>query len=510
MSGRFKSSKVTRGGVYKRRGRPGRKITQIKDSDLPPVEDVEMEALKRTEADVGITEYIGAHKGFSAVIKQRYSDFHVSEINQEGRLVELTSLSCDIESQAPKTFGKDVTLDDCNDLTPEVKDKLIQMEKSDFSNVEIEVTNMSKDERKRIHETIKNVFGARVVSNTIEKEEKKIMVIGKPKGKQRVDDWTQGKGRYVYFVLYKENMDTMEAANIISHKLRLAPGKVTYAGTKDRRGKTTQLACVPHIHPKKLVELNTAVRNITVGNFSIHKNPLRLGDLRGNRFRIVLRNVTASDDDVEEAASTLKERGFINYYGLQRFGSTSVPTHHIGRALLRSDWKEAIELILKPRAQVAVHSKFKKPNHSLEDSLAKARKIWWETRDSHAALQALGNKPRGIEGQLLLGLKRHKPNDLVNALEGISLNTRLIYLHSYQSYVWNHVVSRRLKEYGYKPIVGDLVFDENDGLDEVSETIDELTENEEIVAESLENENKEEGTSSVSQDRKYLVTNNFN
>lgn len=34
----------------------------------------------------------------------------------------------------------------------------------------------------------------------------------------------------------------------------------------------------------------------------------------------------------------------------------------------------------------------------------------------------------------------------------------MLYIHGYQSYIWNCVVSRRLKEFGLKPVVGDLVY----------------------------------------------------
>lgn len=34
---------------------------------------------------------------------------------------------------------------------------------------------------------------------------------------------------------------------------------------------------------------------------------------------------------------------------LQRFGSGSVPTHTVGAALLRGEWKTAVDLILQPR-----------------------------------------------------------------------------------------------------------------------------------------------------------------
>ena len=48
----------------------------------------------------------------------------------------------------------------------------------------------------------------------------------------------------------------------------------------------------------------------------------------GNEFQITLREVQgATRDEVGAAVEALKEQGFINYYGLQRFGSGSSPTH---------------------------------------------------------------------------------------------------------------------------------------------------------------------------------------
>lgn len=52
------------------------------------------------------------------------------------------------------------------------------------------------------------------------------------------------------------------------------------------------------------------------------------------------RNVTGTEEQIEGAMTSLKENGFLNYYGLQRFGTQSVPTHHIGRALLQGNWQQ--------------------------------------------------------------------------------------------------------------------------------------------------------------------------
>ena len=46
---------------------------------------------------------------------------------------------------------------------------------------------------------------------------------------------------------------------------------------------------------------------------------------------------------------------------------------------------------------------------------------------------------------------------LVQALDSVPRQTRHLYLHSYQSFVWNRVASMRLKKYGLNVVVGDLV-----------------------------------------------------
>lgn len=39
---------------------------------------------------------------------------------------------------------------------------------------------------------------------------------------------------------------------------------------------------------------------------------------------------------------------------------------------------------------------------------------------------------------------------------------RLMYVHSFQSLVWNRIVSRRIKTFGLQPIEGDLVLSEKE------------------------------------------------
>jgi tRNA pseudouridine13 synthase len=142
--------------------------------------------------------------------------------------------------------------------------------------------------------------------------------------------------------------------------------------------------------------------------------------------------------------TSLRDKGFINYFGMQRFGTSTVPTFLMGRYILHSDWRGAIDAILMPR-----------PGEP--EDLTEAREHYIKTRDAQGALNKLpGGHP--LEKILLQELvKREGSNDYLGALKCIPFSSRLLYVHSYQSLVWNRVVTHRIREHGLVPIPGDLV-----------------------------------------------------
>lgn len=75
--------------------------------------------------------------------------------------------------------------------------------------------------------------------------------------------------------------------------------------------------------------------------------------LNGNRFSIALRFIPneISDDQLKANVNLAVESGFINYFGMQRFGSYTIHTHEIGKECLRQNWKKVVEMLLRQHAE---------------------------------------------------------------------------------------------------------------------------------------------------------------
>ncbi|KAL8720585.1 MAG: hypothetical protein Q9225_002574 [Loekoesia sp. 1 TL-2023] len=358
----------------------------------------------------------------------------------------------------------------------------------------IKTKPIERDVRTEIHQAIRRIFSSRLVTTT---DDCGAMVIAaaspssdrgtknnawyndrnskpqQPKGKL---GWAQLGGDYLHFTIYKENKDTMEAVAHLARVLKLRPQLFQFAGTKDRRGVTVQRASVYRVQASRLHDAGKTLRQSKIGDFEYHPQGLQLGDLMGNEFVLTLRDCQfhlSGDLDlktkIQQAPSILdtvvenfSSHGFINYFGLQRFGSFSTGTHAIGKSMLQGDFRSACEGILsfQPSALAAAQQESEQQDASISrDDMARASALHTFATTSHSK-QALEQLPRkfSAEACLIRHLSRtENRNDYLGALQTISRNLRLMYVHAYQSLVWNIAASARWKTHGSKVLPGDLV-----------------------------------------------------
>lgn len=272
----------------------------------------------------------------------------------------------------------------------------------------------------------------------------------------------------------------MEAINHLARMMKMKSVNFGFAGTKDRRAATTQRVSVKyhgHVDP---AWLNSRNNNIKVGDFSYHKAPIQLGQHGGNEFTIAIKNVELArgkncslshrlrmaESCVQAALDHIQQNGFINYFGLQRFGTHAIGTQEVGLKVLSGDFEAACDYILHvdPALMARIN------DHDVEnvfqrDEVSRARAIhlFKTSGDAGPALQALP-KRYGAESAILQHLSRNLASrrDFCGALLKITRGLRNLYIHAYQSLVWNWVASRRWSKFGNEVVAGDLVLVESE------------------------------------------------
>ncbi len=182
-------------------------------------------------------------------------------------------------------------------------------------------------------------------------------------------------GKFFVYKLKKRNMTTLRAIKLLARQNNLPEKKISFAGLKDKVAVTTQ-----HItSPKPLINNDPS---ITIEHVGFLDEPLYLGQLRSNKFCILVREVYSVHDFVA-----------INYFGNQRFSKNNVST---GIRILKRDFSAAASSILA----------------------------------DHPGFSFLADKY----------------SDPINIIRKVPLRIVLIYLHSVQSAMWNYVVSSFIRD----------------------------------------------------------------
>jgi tRNA(Glu) U13 pseudouridine synthase TruD len=194
-------------------------------------------------------------------------------------------------------------------------------------------------------------------------------------------------GPFTVYELHKTGIPTLKALKYIAEQFRINESLIGYAGLKDAQAVTTQYITIPNIHIPQISQ-----ESFTLTKKGYLHRPLILGDLQANEFEIVVRNT--------ENYTVHRPTSIINYFGEQRFS-----THNceIAKYIVTKAYEKAVQLI---------------------DTQAKDDWIYAQYR----------------------AYRRQKPLDAVGALQKIDKQLLTLYIHAYQSYLWNMVTSQYIQQ----------------------------------------------------------------
>ncbi|MCX6695241.1 MAG: tRNA pseudouridine(13) synthase TruD [Candidatus Altiarchaeota archaeon] len=240
------------------------------------------------------------------------------------------------------------------------------------------------------------------------------------------------RGDYVHFTLQKRSWETMRALKEISDRLRVSQRRLSFAGTKDKRALTTQRASVYGVSIEDLRKVE--IKDVVIHSFRYADEAVGLGELWGNRFSVAIRDIDLSEGEIAERINAINRElsgGFPNYFGVQRFGENRPVTHLVGLEIIRGNLEGAVMIYLTK-------------TFGWEDDVEKAfRQSLSETNDFKEALKNVPKK-LGYEAALLNHLVQ-KPGDYAGALRSLPKNLSMMFVHAYQSYVFNKALSECLK-----------------------------------------------------------------
>ncbi len=282
----------------------------------------------------------------------------------------------------------------------------------------------------------------------------------------------EGEGPNVWIWIEKTGRTTLDVMLDISRDLHISRKRLGFAGMKDKKAVTRQWICVANMESeeqlnqiKELDIYKTEFLKITRG-----RKKLRMGQLKGNKFKILvkdikgLENTTNKTTTINNAAKTaekilktLETTGVPNYFGWQRFGKPRTNTHLVGEALIQNNLKKAVDIYIGNPS----------PEESNENKLAR------QAYDEGELEKSLNLMPKGMRYEKMMIKELIKEQKKKEELDDKSYKKAIftlpkplqrMFVHAYQSFLFNETVSNRVKMGINKYIPGDIMIDNEEHI----------------------------------------------
>ncbi|MBE6499673.1 MAG: tRNA pseudouridine(13) synthase TruD [Methanobrevibacter thaueri] len=289
-----------------------------------------------------------------------------------------------------------------------------------------------------------------------------------------------GEGPNIYIWIEKLGRTTLDVVLDISRDLHISRKRMGFAGMKDKKALTRQWICIANMDSD---EQMNQVKNLDIYKTDFLKiirgrKKLRMGQLKGNKFKILIRDI----DDIEKSAeianevlSQLEVTGVPNYFGWQRFGKPRTNTHLVGEALIENDLKKAVDTYIG------------NPSDEEHEENQKARQAY-DDGNLEESLNLMGKGMRYEKMMIRELIRDSKKGELTdksykNALHALPKPLQRMFVHAYQSFLFNEAVSRRVGMGIDKYIPGDIIIDTEEHIvydktpEEYQELMDEFKAN---------------------------------
>ena len=244
------------------------------------------------------------------------------------------------------------------------------------------------------------------------------------------------------FAVYKLKKNGIDTTHALSEIFRKHGIRLKSLGLKDASAITEQFVFTTY-KTNKHIEINEPKYNLKKVGFT--DKVLSKKEMVGNRFRIKI--AVASN----ELAKFNEFDKILNFYGYQRFGSRRPVTHRIGRAMIQKDFARAVDLLL---------------SFTSEYDRAENTKLRELMSDASKYPEALKTIPKSMDLEKIALKEMIEHNDPVRALRALPLSIRRFFVQSYQSYIFNHTLSRSLDagEELFCPQSDDVCYNKNGEL----------------------------------------------
>lgn len=240
------------------------------------------------------------------------------------------------------------------------------------------------------------------------------------------EEYPDQAGKFTVFYLVKRNLDSIQAIRRLSRSMGVSYKRFSYAGIKDRRAVTSQR--VSFRGPVQDL-IGREISGVQILHPYRAKQSIVPGALQGNRFTIAIREVGLTAKEAQtRVESTQKEiqsaGGALNFYGPQRFGIIRPNTHLIGKQLILENYQKAIQILLEGGIE---------PTEVRENSTRK-------TIDTNEDL------PYGLYERAVTHYLNKHPDDYKGAFQVIPKDLARLYVHAFQSYIFNKTISQRVHQ----------------------------------------------------------------